>query len=295
LHAGSLYAALAGFLQARTRKGGWAVRIEDLDPCRTVPGAADAILRTLERFGLQWDGPVLYQSRRSAVYREALERLEQKGVLYACACTRASILRGTRAGAGAAAVYPGRCRDKQVSRQRPHALRIKTTDTPTRIHDQLQGTIEQTLSEEPGDFIVRRRDQAYAYQLAVVIDDHAQGISEVVRGSDLLDSTPRQVYLQQLLDLPTPAYLHLPVLVDRNGDKLSKQTDAPPVDEKRPGQTLFYLLERLNQSPPAELQAAPPEELLEWATEHWNPTQLPRSRSIPITLAADAEQPVARE
>jgi glutamyl-Q tRNA(Asp) synthetase len=282
LHLGSLYSALAGFLQARSSKGQWFVRIDDLDPFRTIPGAADSILRTLECFGLHWDGPTLYQSQRSEAYRHALDLLNEKGLVYPCICTRKALRREAETNARRASAYPGHCRDKKIGRQQPHALRIKTTTRPVCVHDQLQGRIEQNLAEGTGDFIVRRRDRAYAYQLAVVIDDHEQNITEVLRGSDLLDSTPRQVYLQQLLNLPTPDYLHVPVLVDRRGDKLSKQTHAPPVDETDPAETLFYLLHRLNQSPPPELIGAAPSELLEWAITHWDASRLPRLRSIPI-------------
>jgi len=211
-----------------------------------------------------------------------LDLLDEKGLLYPCVCTRKSIRRSAGANAQRTAAYPGFCRGKYISRHQPHALRIKTTARPICIHDQLQGCIEQNLAEQTGDFIVRRRDQAYAYQLAVVIDDHEQNITEVLRGSDLLDSTPRQVYLQQLLELPTPDYLHVPVLVDQRGDKLSKQAYAPPVDEKKPAQTLFFLLNRLNQSPPSELKEAAPSELLEWALAHWDVSRFPRVRSIPL-------------
>jgi len=225
---------------------------------------------------------VLYQSQRAEAYRYALERLEARGLIYPCNCTRKAIRRLAETNARRGSVYPGRCRDKKISRQQPHALRIKTTARPVCVHDRLQGRIEQNLAEETGDFIVRRRDQAYAYQLAVVVDDHEQSITEVLRGSDLLDSTPRQVYLQQMLNLPIPDYLHVPVLVDRRGEKLSKQTHAPPVDETEPAETLFYLLNRLNQSPPAELKGAAPSELLEWAVAHWDVSRLPRIRSLPL-------------
>ena len=282
MHLGSLYSALASFLHARFRKGEWIIRIDDLDPYRTVPGAAESILRTLERFGLHWDGPVLYQRQRSEAYRHALDLLGEKGLLYPCICTRKALRRLAEMNAQRSAAYPGHCRDKKINRHQPHALRIKTTARPICVHDQLQGCIEQNLAEETGDFIVRRRDQAYAYQLAVVIDDYEQNITEVLRGSDLLDSTPRQVYLQQLLELPTPDYLHVPVLVDQRGDKLSKQTHAPPVNEKKPAETLFYLLSRLKQSPPAELKGAAPSELLEWAIAHWDVSRLPRVRSLPL-------------
>lgn len=240
------------------------------------------MLRTLERFELHWDGSVLYQSQRSEAYRQALDLLDKKRLLYACICTRKALRRSAGTNPQRVAAYPGHCRDKKIGRHRLHALRVKTTTDPVCVHDQLQGRIEHSLAEEPGDFIVRRRDKAFAYQLAAVIDDHEQNITEVLRGSDLLDSTPRQVYLQQLLGLPTPDYLHVPVLVDRRGAKLSKQTHAPPVNEKKTAEALFFLLERLGQLPPSELKEAAPSELLEWAVAHWDVSPLRRVRSIPL-------------
>lgn len=280
LHLGSLYAAVAGFLEARSRGGEWLVRIEDVDPQRCRPAHADAILRTLERYGLHWDGPVVHQSRRSAAYAAALDRLRQDGLLYACTCTRKS-LQGQGRNVSGEIRYEGTCRGRSKPPAAPHALRVRAPDCLIEFHDRLQGRYGHNLSHAVGDFILKRRDGAYAYQLAVVVDDAAQGISEVLRGIDLIESTPRQIYLQQLLALPRPTYLHLPVLVDAAGRKLSKQTHARPVECKAPGPTLSWLLRALGHAPPAELCDAPPAELLAWASAAWSAAGLPAVRTLP--------------
>ncbi|XSG86376.1 MAG: tRNA glutamyl-Q(34) synthetase GluQRS [Methylohalobius sp. ZOD2] len=274
LHPGSLLTALASFLQARSRSGQWHLRIDDLDTPRCVPGAADAILRTLERFGLFWDGPVVYQSRMQAAYDEALTQLEREGWIYPCVCSRKS-LKGMSA-------YPGHCRDRPIDRNHPHAFRVKTSACPVTFRDRLQGEQSYSLAAHGGDFVVRRRDRIVAYQLAVVIDDARQHITEVVRGCDLLSSTPRQIHLQQLLGLTTPAYCHLPVLENRAGQKLSKQTGAPSVENTAPGPLLCQLLAWLGHPPPKELRQAPPEDILPWAIAHWQPERLPRRTRITV-------------
>lgn len=274
LHFGSLFTALAGYLEARSRGGQWHLRIEDLDTPRCAPGAADAILRTLDRFGLHWDGDVVYQSRRREIYEAAIAKLRRDGWLYPCRCSRKDL-------EPAGPVYPGHCRRKSVDPSRPHALRIRVDSTPIVFHDRLQGRQVWRLTEQCGDFVVRRRDGIHAYQLAVVIDDAELGITEVLRGSDLLDSTARQIHLQRRLDLSTPAYCHIPVLVDRSGHKLSKQTGAPAVDGHDPGPVLFALLQRLRQNPPAELRQAPAGIILDWAVGHWRLERLPpRARTV---------------
>lgn len=273
LHAGSLMAALASWLDARSRGGQWLVRIEDIDPPREVPGAADRILRTLERLGLHWDGEVLYQSRRAEAYEAALSRLRDAGALYACRCSRAD-LQETQG------CYPGHCRHLGLAEGPGLALRCDCGTGMTTFTDRIQGSCSQNLAELCGDFIVRRKDGLYAYQLAVVVDDAWQGITDVVRGIDLLDSTPRQMRLQQLLALPTPRYLHLPVLVSEAGDKLSKQNLAPPADVERPAQVLLRTLQYLQQAPDPALQDADVPELLCWATEHWNPAAMTGMRTV---------------
>ncbi len=229
---GSLLAAVAGWLDARAMGGRWLLRIEDIDPPREQPGAAEAIREALLAHGLTWDGDPLYQGTRSAAYQQALDQLAAAGMLFRCTCTR----RELRAHGG---VYPGTCRERGMEPLpdgTSHALRVRIPDGAAariRVLDRLRGEIEFDLAAEQGDFIVRRRDGLWAYQLAVVVDDAEQGVTDVVRGIDLLDSTPRQIYLQRLLSLPTPRYLHLPVLVDARGDKLSKQAGAHPIDPAR--------------------------------------------------------------
>ncbi|CAI8965447.1 tRNA glutamyl-Q(34) synthetase GluQRS [Methylocaldum szegediense] len=284
LHLGSLYTALASFLQAKSQQGEWLLRIDDVDPFRTATDSSDRILRTLEAFGLHWDGPILYQSEQFEVYRAALERLDAQGLLYACTCSRKDLAALSDANAHTS-IYPGFCRSKK-NQPRPdhHALRILVKDTPITFEDALQGVQTQNLAKDVGDFVVFRRDRVYAYHLATVLDDSAQGITEVVRGVDLLDSTPRQVYLQQLLDLPTPAYAHVPILVNRSGLKLSKQTYADPVDVKNASSTLVDLLTLMNQDPPADLRSAHTSEILDWAIHNWDLSRLSAVRTIPLNL-----------
>ena len=273
LHAGSLMAALASWLDARAQGGEWLVRIEDLDPPREIAGAAAQILHTLERLGLCWDGEVLYQSTRSAAYDEALAALEDAGMLYYCRCSRSDL-------ADTQGRYPGHCRDLGLGPGPGLALRCHCGDRPIRFDDRLQGSCSFRLSRLCGDFVVRRKDGLHAYQLAVVVDDAAQGITDVVRGIDLLDSTPRQIHLQQLLKLPTPRHAHVPVLVNEAGDKLSKQNLAPPADAERPTQVLFRTLQYLQQAPDPALLDGDTEDLLRWGIDHWRPAQLAGIRNV---------------
>ena len=274
LHFGSLIAALGGFLEARSRGGEWRVRIEDVDAPRTIPGAADAILRVLERCGLDWDGPVLHQSQRTEHYQAALDWLQNRGLAYPCTCTRRELVANPRAGDGSP-IYPGHCRGGVRHPDRPQAMRLRVNDTPLTFRDAIQGDYAQTLDREVGDFVIRRADGCFAYQLAVVIDDADQGITQVVRGGDLLDSTPRQIYLQRLLDFSTPEYAHLPIVVDARGHKLSKQTGAPPLDARNPGPTLWAALRFLGQRPPPELSSVPVAEIIRWALAHWRLSSVP--------------------
>ncbi len=292
LHFGSLVAALGSFLDARARGGLWLVRIEDIDPPREQPGASDAILHTLDAFGLHWDGEVLYQGRRSAVYEAALERLARDGLTYPCACSRKEIAEASARRGLPPGVYPGRCRSGLPPGRRGRALRLRVDETVIEFDDGLQGAIRQDLAAEVGDFIIRRADGPFAYHLAVVVDDAEQGITHIVRGADLLDSTPRQIYLQRLLGVASPHYLHLPVAVDARGDKLSKQTHAAPLEPDRAaGDALWHALNFLQQVPPAALRGAPPAELLGWAVSHWAPEHLPASQT---RLASDAVSGVTR-
>lgn len=273
LHLGSLYTALAGFLQAKSCGGEWLLRIDDADAPRTAPGAADGILRTLERFGLCWDGPVVFQSRELDAYQTALRQLDEAGWLYPCTCSRKTLAALPRTGPGHTR-YPGTCRDAGRSRQEPHALRIIAADADIIIEDKLQGPQCWNPAREFGDFIVFRRDGVFAYHLATVVDDWRAGITEVLRGHDLLESTPLQIHLQRLLGLPTPDYRHIPVIVDRQGTKLSKQNLAAPVDGLDVPATLCGLLSLLRQSPPQDLRLAPPEEILAWAIAYWDAAKL---------------------
>lgn len=281
LHIGSLVAAVGSFLEARHHGGEWLVRIEDVDRPRTQPGAADLILRTLERYALLWDGPVLYQSQRSEIYQAALERLLDAGLAYPCTCTRRKLAIYPRSSDGSP-IYPGHCRNgPDPSSAHAPAIRLWVNDKPIVFHDAVQGTYRQTLEYDIGDFVVRRADGCFAYQLAVVVDDAAQGITQVVRGSDLLDSTPRQIYLQALLDLPSLAYTHLPVVIDTTGQKLSKQTGAPPLDFAQPTPMLWKVLDFLGQTPPSDLQRESPQTLLAWACAHWRLEGVPAVLSRP--------------
>lgn len=267
LHLGSLIAAAASWLDARAAGGRWLVRIEDLDRPRCVPGAAEAILRALDRLGLHWDGEVLYQSLRLEHYRAALERLAPH--TYWCGCTRREIADSSLGlAADGAHIYPGTCRGGTA---RKRALRLRTTMEPIAFVDRVQGRCEQLLERDIGDFVLYRADGLVAYQLAVVIDDAAQGITDVVRGADLLDSTPRQIYLQRLLGLPTPRYLHVPVALDAAGEKFSKQMGAAPIEAD--ASALARALGFLGQ---------PEATTLEEALRGWNPQLISRRRAMAL-------------
>ena len=275
LHFGSLVAAAGSFLEARSRGGEWLVRMEDLDPPRVAAGAADSILRTLEAFGLDWDGQVLHQSARNDAYHCALHRLRELRLVYPCACSRREISDSAIAGTEGP-VYPGTCRGGIAAGRGARALRLDTSGAALAFEDALQGHITCELERESGDFVLYRSDGVYAYQLAVVVDDAVQGITDVVRGADLLASTPRQIYIQQLLGLPQPRYAHLPVAVDARGEKLSKQTLALPVDAAQPPPALMAALSFLGQQPPRGLARATVRELWAWAIENWRLDRVPR-------------------
>jgi glutamyl-Q tRNA(Asp) synthetase len=279
LHFGSLLAAVGSYLDARANQGQWLVRIEDIDPPRELPGASDAILVTLEQYGLCWDGEVMYQSRRSPAYADSLARLQQDGQTYPCTCSRRDIM--LAAADYSEAVYPGTCRNGIPAGRTPRSIRVRVADDVSiGFHDRLQGEQHEHLSPTSGDFVLRRADGLYAYQLAVVVDDAAQGITDIVRGADLLDSTARQIYLQQLLGFTTPRYLHLPVATNAAGEKLSKQTLAKAVPLERPLAVLCAVLGFLGQTPPADLTTASIDEFWHWAISHWNPARLPACKLI---------------
>jgi len=273
LHKGSLLAALASFLDARANSGQWLLRIDDLDPPREVPGAADLILRQLDEHGLHWDGSVLYQSTRLSAYKDALQQLSQAGLLYACYCNRARLR--TLGGC-----YDGACRTVNLDANtripnKPHAIRIQLPEQSSiALDDLIQGPLIFDLNET-GDFILWRRDHLPAYQLACSLDDGYQGISHVIRGSDLLDSTPRQIHLLHCLGLTTPQYGHIPVLSNAQGQKLSKQNHAPELDSSEVLANLLDCLRLLGFSTPPELHMAPIQQVLDWAIDHWQLSNIP--------------------
>lgn len=275
LHFGSLVAAVGSYLDAKHHQGQWLVRIEDLDTPRNVAGAADAILRTLVAYGLYWDEAVEYQSQRIPLYEAALEQLKAQRACYPCVCSRKTI-----AAQQGARIYAGTCRNGVLSTHNA-AWRLRVNDTPIHFTDRLQGDISQHLATKVGDFVVKRADGVFAYQLAVVVDDVAQGITHIVRGADLLDSTPRQIFLQQQLGLPTPRYLHLPLVVNAQGEKLSKQTLAQPISTQHPAATLYAALVFLHQSPPTELQRSDLATLWHWAIIHWQPDTMQHIQQVP--------------
>jgi glutamyl-Q tRNA(Asp) synthetase len=283
LHLGSLLAAAGSYLSARSQQGEWLVRMEDLDRDREVTGAAGRILATLEQFGFAWDGPVEYQSRRTAHYEAAIARLTEQGLAFECSCSRSQLARLRQAGDGEP-VYPGTCRRGARPTGLPTALRFNSGEPGrvTRFLDRLQGPFGQDVAREVGDFVIRRRDGIAAYQLAVVVDDAAQGITEVVRGSDLLDNTPRQILLQQALGLPTPDYCHLPLLVEPDGSKLAKRERAVALDAGQAPALLWQALRLLRQSPPEGLQRARLAELWDWALAHWTLEPLRGVRTVAI-------------
>ncbi len=270
LHFGSLIAAVASFLQARCKGGKWLVRIEDIDPPREVDGSADRILLDLKRFGMEPDEPVLHQSSQIKKYRSARQSLIKSNLAFKCSCSRKSL--------PASGVYPGTCRRKVRDPSMPLCVRVKTTSKSINFNDGLQGQVQENLNKDCGDFVIWRSDKLPAYQLAVVLDDALQGISEVVRGADLLDSTCRQIYLQQLLNLPTPAYIHLPVAT-KGGLKLGKRFNSDPVSQLDPVKAISKALEFLGHRPPPGMRF---ERLWIWAIEHWNIERVPARKTISL-------------
>jgi glutamyl-Q tRNA(Asp) synthetase len=289
LHLGSLVAAVGSYAMARRDGGRWLLRIEDLDQPRAVPGMADDMLRTLEMLGFRWDGEVVYQSRRLDTYRAALDRLLAAGAAYPCGCSRAEIALIASAPHGEdGLVYPGTCRAGLPPGKTPRAVRLKVDEATISFDDGVMGRYSQSLLSSCGDFVVQRADGPYAYHLAVVVDDAASGVNQVVRGADLLSSTPRQIYLQQLLGYPAPAYCHLPLVTDPDGSKLSKRESAVSLAggldlAREGGRLVCAALEFLGQSPPDALRHAPAGELLAWAVGAFEPRLIPR-HAAPIRV-----------
>jgi glutamyl-Q tRNA(Asp) synthetase len=266
LHLGSLVAAVGSFVDARHHGGRWLVRMEDLDSARVVPGSDSEILRTLESFGLLWDGEVEYQSRHTARYVKSLEALAERGLTFQCSCSRRELgITGDRG-------YPGTCR-QGPTRPGPTAIRFRVPDITVSFEDRAQGCREFDL-RALGDVVIRRRDGVFAYQLAVVVDDAAQSVSDIIRGCDLLESTGWQIALQRALRFPAVSYLHLPLIVDASSEKLSKTRRSLALDPEMASTQLAMALRALQHSPPAELEHASPRALLEWACHAWDPKRL---------------------
>ena len=280
LHKGSLVAALASFLQARAHGAPWFMRIDDLDAPRVIPGAAARILRTLEVFGLYWDGAVMYQSQRRTAHEQALTRLRRCDCLFACGCSRSEARSGPVGIEGR--IYPGTCRNGLPAGKSPRSLRVRVEDAPLIVADRIQGRYEQNLATGIGDFVVRRADGVIAYQLATVVDDISQGVAEVVRGADLLSSTPRQMFLYGLLERDAPTYAHVPLLVDGDGWKLGKSNGALQLDTKQRGRHLVEALTLLGQALAADLAASSIDDIIAWAIRHWRPQAIPAVQTLAV-------------
>jgi len=278
LHFGSLVAAVGSYLDAKANGGIWLVRMDDLDQSRTVPGAADIILGSREKLGMAWDETVVYQSTRSAAYEAALKVLKKRKLIYPCACSRREIADSAVGGLDGP-IYPGTCRKGLLAGRAARAERVITDNTRIELKDAIQGKIMHSLERQVGDFVVKRADGFFAYQLAAVVDDADQGITDIVRGADLLDSTTRQIYLQQLLGYTTPRYAHLPVAVNVLGEKLSKQTLAAPIDVSSPLPTLNAVLQFLGQE--IVTGCAPDDTRAFWkqAVAAWDIARVPHART----------------
>jgi len=276
LHFGSLVAAVGSYCLARQAGGRWLLRMEDLDTPRVVPGAADEILFALEGLGLHWDGEIIWQSRRGEAYQAAVEMLRDKGLIFDCACSRKEILASAPHPGEEGPVYPGTCRPGLAAARKPRALRIIVPDKQVCFTDGVFGPMQQVLSEAVGDFVLHRADGMFAYQLAVVVDDAASGVNQVVRGADLLSSTPRQIFLHACLGNPVPEYIHLPLLTDRQGKKISKRHGAiglaPAVN---PSALIVRVLRLLGQAVPEKIEKSPPKEVLEWAWRNIDRKRIP--------------------
>jgi len=273
MHFGTLIAAVASYLQAKSRHGQWLVRIEDVDTLRNVAGADLQLLKSLEAYGFEWEGEVVYQTQRTALYADALEHLIKQQLAFPCNCSRkhlASIGEYQQSG-----VYPGTCRNNLFPYSDEHSIRMQIDDITITYTDAVLGLQKENLATECGDFVVRRRDGLFAYQLAVVVDDALQGITEIVRGADLLDSTARQIYLQQSLGYQTPAYMHIPLALGQDGGKLSKLTHAAAIDDKSPVPALFDALCHLGQNPPSALKQESIDAFWQWAIDNWNRSDIP--------------------
>jgi glutamyl-Q tRNA(Asp) synthetase len=276
VHYGTLVAAVGSYLQAKKNNGEWIIRMEDVDTTRKVKGSDIEILKTLETFGFQWQGEVIYQSQRTELYEHALEQLISQSLIFPCLCSRKQLVKID------SSIYPGTCRSRLLPDVNPHALRIHANNISITFNDCVMGKQTQNIQHECGDFIIKRRDGLFAYQLAVVVDDALQGITEVVRGADLLNSTNRQIYLQQQLNYATPLYCHLPLAIDKDGNKISKSVGAASIDIRHKEKLLVSVLHFLGQSAPDDLAQSTLEDIWKWAIQHWNIRSIPQKNAIPL-------------
>ena len=268
LHFGSLVAAVGSYLESKTRKGKWLLRIEDIDPPREVKGATKSIIKTLEQFGFEWDDNITYQSRRYEIYQDYIDKLIHRSLAYSCGCSRKEIAAiASRSSNGL--IYPGTCR-KGLGNKQPRSVRLLTENIEIHFNDLVQGKITQDLEIESGDYVIKRADGLYAYNLAVVIDDHLSGITDIVRGYDLLPCTCQHIYLQRILHFDTPNYTHLPIAINESGQKLSKQNLAKEVNAAQKVKHLFNALTFLNQNPDPQLLESDLGSIWKWAIENWS-------------------------
>lgn len=279
LHFGSLVAAVASYLQAKAHDGRWLLRIEDIDPPREQAGASKIIIEALVQYGFKWHGDLSYQSSSLVVHEAALQELTERGLAYPCSCSRRDLEESPRGPLGT--IYPGTCRNGCDASET--AIRLRTNNEPVEFDDGLQGPQSQLLESESGDFIIRRRDGLIAYHLAVVVDDALQGITEVVRGIDLMDSTPRQIWLQDQLGYATPNYIHIPVITHADGNKLSKLTGAAGIPLDNIENTLVAALDALAQAPPPDLAQSGLQEIWSWAIENWRIENLADQQAVSLT------------
>jgi glutamyl-Q tRNA(Asp) synthetase len=279
VHFGTLVAAVGSYLQAKTNNGEWLIRIEDVDITRKVDGADLDILHTLEVFGFEWHGEIIYQSSQTEYYQHALEQLIYQSLVFPCLCSRKQLTK-TNSSKINTNIYPGTCQNRQLPEKKQHALRLLTKNKTICFNDTVMGKQSQNIERQCGAFIIKRRDNLFAYQLAVVVDDARQGINEIVRGADLLNSTARQIYLQKALGYTTPSYCHLPLAVDADGKKISKSDGATKVDVKNREKLMCNVLEFLGQNPPADLSDSSINDIWSWAEEHWDITNVSSKKHI---------------
>lgn len=274
VHYGTLIAAVGSYLQAKKNNGEWIIRMEDVDITRKLKWADVDILRTLEAFGFEWDGEVIYQSKQTKYYEQAVEQLIEQSLVFPCLCSRKQLAESR------SNIYPGTCRHRHLPEKNEHALRVVGRNINVEFNDAVMGKQFQNIEQQCGDFVIKRRDGLFAYQLAVVVDDALQNINEIVRGADLLDSTARQIYLQQLLHYPTPVYCHLPLAVDAAGYKISKSEGAIKIEINHKEILLVSVLEFLGQQPPADLAESHINDIWDWAIQYWQINSVPPIKNI---------------